>query len=154
MSLTRQEVLTRIYRHFIEDAAPRCAFDGKCRYSPTDEPGSVGCAIGCLLPPEVATFIDTHLNDPTVGHLLSYASPIPRDFKDQTATPALLATAREMRRRIDDILNPADISFYTDLQYWHDRNIKRCASVSDRLAYLAHIAITYDLTLPTEGDPA
>ena len=100
MSLTRQEVLTRIYRHFIEDAAPRCAFDGKCRYSPTDEPGSVGCAIGCLLPPEV------------------------------------------------------DISFYTDLQYWHDRNIKRCASVSDRLAYLAHIAITYDLTLPTEGDPA
>ena len=66
------DFLARLERVFIQDMAPACRSSaGRCLYAPTDTPDTVGCAIGCMVPLDLAAQLDTGLNTAILTQLVA-----------------------------------------------------------------------------------
>lgn len=54
-----QEVFDYLWQRFVVDEVPMCVVEGRgCLYAPQEQ-DQIGCAVGCLLPPDVAKEWDT-----------------------------------------------------------------------------------------------
>lgn len=54
---TTQEIMQRVYQHFIVEGNPKCASDPSSPYATCDY-GGTGCAVGCLMVEDDASSLD------------------------------------------------------------------------------------------------
>lgn len=91
--LTRQEIFDKVWDTFVFQRSPRSADMDGCKYF---FKGTRGCAVGCLLPEDVArkwdTYITSNIEDIYIKH--------PQEFKT--------------------FFNPNDVEFLLYLQNIHD----------------------------------
>lgn len=88
-----QDIFNYIVEQFVINKVPQCSYEGTCRYPPVTEE-HIGCAVGCLLPPEAAERWKE----------FDYINVV------QVDTP----------ESYGEFFDDSQISFLYDLQMWHD----------------------------------
>ena len=121
---SNQDILNYIIEQFIMNKVPPCMEGGGCYY-PSQSPDQIGCAVGCLLPPDAAE---------------SWV-----DFDSITCIHSNYHENYEM------FFNDDQLEFLNDLQEWHDsflRERKDDGSATDyAVAKLGCISERYGLHL-------
>lgn len=117
------DILRYLYQKFIVERAPKCmSKSGVCQYAPQTE-GQIGCAVGCLLPEDVAKQWDKH----NVGGL----------------TEGKLNNYLEVKNLYSQFFNMEQLPFLMACQSWHDNCLTDGIYFSR--AVLIGIAISFDM---------
>lgn len=113
-----QDAFNRVWKHFIVEGNPQCTnLQKKCLYRHENN----GCAIGCMLPDDLAQLADTTLS----GNAINY----------------VIKSIPGVKKWLENVHN----DLLVQLQHAHDNP---CYSLSAMKMELLKIARRFDLTIP------